>query len=66
MDQMRQWYFPQLAQFKPEMGFETQFNVHHDGKDYPHIWKIKEVVPRKKFSRELRYGGYPGNSAGIF
>jgi uncharacterized protein YndB with AHSA1/START domain len=61
-DQMRQWYFPMIEHFKPEEGFETQFNVHHEGKDYLHIWKVKEVVPQKKISVEWKYGGYPGNS----
>jgi uncharacterized protein YndB with AHSA1/START domain len=62
IDQMRQWYFPQLADFKPEEGFETQFNIHHEGKDYLHIWKVREVIPVKKISVEWKYGGYPGNS----
>ena len=62
INQMKQWYFPQLEQFKPEKDFETQFNVHHEGKDFLHIWKIKEVVPMKKISVEWKYGGYPGNS----
>jgi len=60
--QMKEWYFPQLEQFKPESGFETQFNVHHEGNNYLHIWKIKEVIPLKKISVEWKYGGYPGDS----
>ena len=60
--QMKQWYFPQLEDFKPEVGFETQFNIHHEGKDFLHIWKVKEVVPLKKISVDWRYDGYPGNS----
>jgi len=62
LDQMKQWYFPQLEKFKPEAGFETEFNVHHDGKDFIHIWKIKEVISLKKISVEWKYGGYPGKS----
>jgi uncharacterized protein YndB with AHSA1/START domain len=62
INQMRQWYFPQLENFKSEEGFETQFNVHHEGKDYLHIWKIKEVTLLKKISVEWKYRGYPGNS----
>jgi uncharacterized protein YndB with AHSA1/START domain len=62
LDQMKQWYFPQLEAFKPEVGFETQFNVHHEGRDYFHIWKIKEIIPLKKISIEWKYKGYPGNS----
>ena len=62
INQMRLWYFPQLENFQPEKGFETQFNVHHEGKDFLHIWKVKDVVPMKKISVEWKYEGYPGNS----
>ena len=61
-NQMKIWYFPQLKEFKPEKGFETEFIVHNNGKDYPHIWKVQEVSPLKKISLEWRFGGYPGNS----
>jgi len=27
IDQMRKWYFESIPSFKPEVGFETQFNV---------------------------------------
>jgi len=66
IDQMKEWYFPQLENFKPQKGFETQFNVHHQGKDFLHIWKIKEVVSLKKIAVEWKYGGYPGNSVVSF
>ena len=62
INQMRLWYFPQLENFQPEKGFETQFNVHHEGKDFLHIWKVKDVVPMKKISIEWKYEGYPGTS----
>jgi len=62
INQMRLWYFPQLENFQPEKGFETQFNVHHEGKDFLHIWKVKDVVPMKKISIEWKYECYPGNS----
>jgi uncharacterized protein YndB with AHSA1/START domain len=62
INQMKLWYFPQLQDFKPEKGFETQFNVHHEGRDFLHLWKVKEVMPLKKISIEWKYAGYPGNS----
>ena len=62
INQMKQWYFPQLENFKPEKDFETQFNVHHEGRDFMHVWKVKEVLPLKKISLEWKYAGYPGNS----
>ena len=62
VEKMRQWYFPTLVEFEPEVGFETMFDVPHDGKVFPHIWKVTEVVPNKKISYEWKFGGYPGNS----
>jgi uncharacterized protein YndB with AHSA1/START domain len=62
IDQMKQWYFPQLENFRPEEGFETEFNVHHQGKDFYHVWKVSKVAPLKKISVEWKYRGYPGNS----
>jgi uncharacterized protein YndB with AHSA1/START domain len=61
-DQIKQWYFSPLESFKPEVGFETQFNIHHGGKDYLHIWKVTEVVPGRKIAYSWKYGGYPGDS----
>jgi len=62
VEQMKQWYFPQLNDFRPDPGFTTEFNVHHEGKDWLHVWKIAEVVPLKKISLEWKFSGYPGNS----
>jgi uncharacterized protein YndB with AHSA1/START domain len=36
--------------------------VHVEGVDYLHLWKVKEVVPRRKLVYEWRYGGIPGSS----
>ena len=62
VDKMRQWYFPSLGEFEPEVGFETRFDVWHDDKIFVHIWKVKEVEPLKKISYEWKFGGYPGDS----
>jgi uncharacterized protein YndB with AHSA1/START domain len=62
LEKMRQWYFPTLVEFEPEVGFETRFDVGHEGKVFPHIWKVAEVIPGKKISYEWKFGGYPGNS----
>ena len=62
LEKMRQWYFPALVEFEREVGFETRFDVGHEGKTFPHIWKVTEVIPGKKISYEWKFGGYPGNS----
>lgn len=61
-EQMHQWYFPMMESFKPEVGFQTEFNVHHNGNDYLHQWKVTEAIPNKKIAYTWKYGGYPGNS----
>jgi uncharacterized protein YndB with AHSA1/START domain len=61
-EQMRQWYFPMMEDFKAEVGFETSFGVSASDKHFLHIWKVAEVIPGNKISYEWRYGGYPGNS----
>ena len=61
-DQMRQWYFQTIDSFKPEVGFQTQFNVQAHDKNYLHIWKVTQVVPKRKIVYNWKYGGYPGDS----
>ncbi|TDX02007.1 SRPBCC family protein [Dinghuibacter silviterrae] len=62
LDQMRVWYFPQIKDFRAEVGFETEFTLSHKGKDYIHQWRVTEVVPGRKISYEWAFGGYPGTS----
>jgi len=64
-EQMKAWYFD-LAEFKPEVGFEFQFEGGKDGKSYLHLCKITEVIPLKKLSYSWRYDGYPGTSLVTF
>jgi uncharacterized protein YndB with AHSA1/START domain len=61
VDQMRQWYFD-LKEFKPEVGFEFEFTVEHEGMTYHHLCRVTEVVPQKKIAYTWRYKGEPGDS----
>ena len=61
VDQMREWYFD-LKEFKPEVGFEFEFSVEHEGNTYHHLCRVTEVVPQKKIAYTWRYKGEPGNS----
>ena len=65
-DQMKQWYFDELTDFKPEVGFATKVNVHHDGTDFLHLWKVTEAVPNKKIAYTWSYEGHHGESLVIF
>src|SRR5438552_18953588 len=64
-DEMRAWYFD-LKKFKPEMGFEFEFTVEHEGARYHHLCKITEVIPQKKIAYTWRYAGEEGDSLVTF
>ena len=65
-DQMKQWSFENLDSFKPEVGFETQFNVRMAGRDYLHLWRVTKVTPGTFISYSWKYGGFPGDSLVTF
>jgi uncharacterized protein YndB with AHSA1/START domain len=64
--QMRQWYFENIPDFKPEEGFETKFKVKSGERTFTHIWKITEVIPYKKISYTWKFEEYPGEGLSIF
>ena len=66
IDQMRQWYFETIPSFKPEVGFETKFNVQSQDRNFLHMWKVTEVVSLKKLKYNWKYEGYPGDSFVVF
>ena len=59
--QMQQWYFD-VSGFKPEVGFEFQFEGGAEDKIYVHLCKITEVIPGQKLAYTWRYKGFEGNS----
>jgi len=60
-NEMKQWYFD-LAEFKPEVGFEFQFAVEHAGRNWVHLCRVTEAVPNKRLSYTWRYEGIPGDT----
>ena len=64
-DQMREWYFD-LKEFRPEVGFEFEFSVEHEGNSYHHLCRVTEVVPQKKIAYSWRYAGEQGDSLVTF
>lgn len=60
-EDMKQWYFD-LAEFKPEVGFEFQFSAGPDDRQYLHICEITEAIEKKKLTYSWRYEGYEGIS----
>jgi len=60
---MRQWYFEQIEDFRPEVGFETQFDIEVNGRIFRHQWKVTEVFPGESITYTWRYEGFPGLGA---
>ncbi len=59
-DQMIKWFFENIPDFKPEVGFKTQFNVQSGEKNFLHLWEIIDVDQGKKIVYDWRYQEYPG------
>ncbi len=66
IDQMRQWYFESIPSFKPEVGFETHFNVETQDRNFMHLWKVTEVIPLKMLAYNRKYEDISGDSFVIF
>src|SRR5688572_23711878 len=64
-DQMKQWYF-ELAEFKPEKGFEFRFEGGDECQTFMHICQVTEVINEKKLAYTWRYEGYEGDSLVTF
>jgi uncharacterized protein YndB with AHSA1/START domain len=64
-EEMKRWYFD-LKEFKPEVGFEFQFVVEHEGNTYSHHCQVKEVIPQKRLAYSWRYDGQEGDSLVTF
>ena len=57
---MKDWYFD-LPEFKPEVGCEFSFwGGPAKDRQYKHLCKITEVIPKKKIAYSWQYDGYPG------
>ena len=57
-DQMRQWYFD-IAEFKPEVGFEFSFVAGDDQVKFLHLCRITAVEPMKKLAYTWAYDIVP-------
>ncbi|MBT8304568.1 MAG: SRPBCC domain-containing protein [Bacteroidia bacterium] len=61
VSEMRRWFFDNIPDFKPEVGFETSFNVSSGERNFLHQWKIIEVVTLKRIVYDWTYKEYPGS-----
>lgn len=66
LDQMHQWFFENIKEFKLTAGFETQFLIKSETRDFLHLWEIKEVMPPHKLVVNWKFEGYEGEADVIF
>lgn len=59
--QMRQWYF-NMSDFRPEVGFEFQFEGCSESETYVHHCKVLAVIPHQKLVYSWTYVGHEGYS----
>lgn len=62
VNQMRQWFFPNIPDFEGRVGFFTRFDVDTGERVFPHLWTIVEVELGYRIAYDWRYGGYAGVS----
>lgn len=63
-DQMKQWYFPQLQEFEPVVGFIFRFD--DNSAAYRKEWVVTRLVTGKTLAHSWAYKGYPGSSEVLF
>lgn len=57
-NEMVQWFFENIPDFKPEVGFVTQFIVDAGERKFLHWWEILEVNSKHKIKYNWRYPDY--------
>ena len=52
--------------FEARVGFETEFTISNEGREFPHLWDVTEVEPGRKIVYGWRFRGYPGHGMVTF
>lgn len=59
---MPKWFFEPITEFRPEVGFETQFTISLEDQDFVHLWRVTEAVFEKRLSYTFNYAGFDGDA----
>ena len=62
LDEMVKWYFENIPDFKPKIGFTTQFNVISEGRNFLHKWKVTKILPLEQIVYNWQYEQYKGSA----
>jgi uncharacterized protein YndB with AHSA1/START domain len=65
-EEMKMWYFDNIPDFKPEVDFETRFEMKSNDKTFTATWSVIEVIPKKKIKYNWSYDEYEGLGAVTF
>lgn len=65
-EKMRQWFFPDIPDFRAETGYSTEFMVDAGERQFLHQWEVTEVVSGEKIAYRWRYAGYEGAALSVF
>lgn len=66
LDQMREWYFPNIPEFEAKIGFETRFLIQNEGRNFTHIWSVKEVLHQQLIGYSWNFEEYSGEGYTTF
>ena len=66
VDEMVQWFFPQIPEFKAEQGFTTCFTVYSNERKFVHQWTVRRAIPHKQLILRWQYPEFTGDSAVSF
>ncbi|MGV6832155.1 MAG: SRPBCC family protein [bacterium] len=56
------WFFDNIPEFQPTVGFKTQFNVKAPSKDFSHKWKVVAVDHLNQITVNWQFQGHPGSA----
>lgn len=65
-EQMLVWYFEEIPNFKPELGFTTSFVIKHEDRTYTHKWEIIQVNVPHAIGYRWNYEEHDGDSKVVF
>ncbi|HIK69499.1 MAG TPA: SRPBCC domain-containing protein [Pseudomonadales bacterium] len=62
MQEMDLWYFENIPDFQPEIGFTTRFAVESSARVFTHCWEVIESIPFNRIIYTWKHEEYQGDS----